>query len=186
MSSHLATILTLADLSLAEMCSARLDGQLFTIGDFWCPIDEVDDAEHRAHALALLGSSRLIIERASAAWVYGDAAEPTVHEFCLNAHTRSRLGDSARVVIRQGHCPTERTQQISGVAVTRPLHTAVDLARFSGQPPELLLPVLQRLLHRAGPDALARARQECHNPEGPTTALALTRLTEAADLTGPT
>lgn len=183
MSPRLATILTLADLSLAEMCSARLDGELFTIGDFWCPIDEVDDAEHRARALALLGSTRLIVERASAAWVYGDAPEPTVHQFCLNAHTRSRLGDSVRVVIRQGHCRVERTQQISGMAVTLPLYTAVDLARSSTQPAELLLPVLRRLLNRAGTGALVRAHQDCHNPEGPTTELALARLTDAAGLT---
>ena len=182
MTPRLATLLTLADLSIAELCSARLDGEVFMIGDSWCPIDEIDGSENRARALAQLGSPRLINERSSAAWVYGDAPEPMVHEFCLNARTRSRLGDSPRVRIRQGHCAAERTQPLGGVAVTQPLCTAVDLARFSDQPAQQLLPVLARLLRRSGPDALTLARQDCQHPTGSTTALALARLTEAAAL----
>ncbi|MFO7691324.1 MAG: hypothetical protein R6W83_12370 [Cryobacterium sp.] len=180
MTLRLAAVLTLADLSIAELCSARLDGEVFAVGDCWCPIDEIDGAENRARALGRLASPRLIIERRSAAWLYGDGPEPPVHDFCLNAHTRSRLSSSARVRIRQGHCSAEHTQLVAGLSVTLPLRTAVDLARFSDEEPERLLPVLSRLLRRAGPHALPRAQQDCHRDAAPTTARALRRLAAAA------
>lgn len=64
------------DLPLAELCAARLDGELVAIGTGWCPVDEPDLPSLRAAAVAPRLPAPLIVERRSAAWVHGALPSP--------------------------------------------------------------------------------------------------------------
>ncbi len=79
---------------LAELCAARLDGELFAIDDGWAAVDEPDLPAFRAMATAMRAPRSLIIERMSAAWVHGARdAPPAVAQFCVaarRAHRRDR------------------------------------------------------------------------------------------------
>ena len=51
--ARLPPVLDTHDLPLAELCAARLDGELFAIDDGWAPLDEPDLPAFRAAVTAL-------------------------------------------------------------------------------------------------------------------------------------
>ncbi|TFC78328.1 hypothetical protein E3T23_12420 [Cryobacterium cheniae] len=180
MNPRLNAVLSAHDLPLAELCCARLDGELFPLGDFWCPVDEVDDPARRARAVGmLLSSPRAIAERLTAAWIYGLAPEPHRHQFCVQSSARMKLVPSPRLQIREVSCPADQLQTISGLRVTRPLRTAVDLARWHGESADRgLVPLIAALLRLAGCTSADPARILCAAPNLPFKAATLTRLRE--------
>ncbi|TFC87857.1 hypothetical protein E3T28_11170 [Cryobacterium sinapicolor] len=180
MNSRLPAVLSARDLPLAELCGARLDGELFPLGDFWCPVDVVDDPAGRARAVGLLiRSSRAIAERLTAAWIYGLAPEPRRHHFCVQTSARMKLVPSPRLQIREVRAPADQLQTISDLRVTLPLRTAIDLARCPGETADdARVPLIAALLRLAGCTSVEPAQRLCLAPNQPFKAKTLTRLRE--------
>lgn len=129
MSPRLAPVLSPADLPLAELCGARLDGEVYANGDGWCPVDEVDDAATRSRAAALLVPPRAIAERMTAAWIYGACPEPARQQFCVDAACRVKMILSPRIRLREVALPTDDVVVLPGMRVTTPARTMADIAR---------------------------------------------------------
>ena len=138
--------LTLNDLPLAELYSARLDGQVFQVADSWCVIDEIDGCSNRALAASQLVPPRAIAEQLTAAWIYGLAPEPRRHQFCVLIGARTSALWSPRARVREIVRTPDDVRTIAGVRVTTPLRTAVDLARYT--PTSISTPQLTALLAR--------------------------------------
>jgi len=167
------------------MC-AGLDGEVFPLGACWCPIDQIDGPSLRAASLAPLVPARGIVERASAAWVYGFAAEPREHELCVDVRARAHVLPSTRVHIREVVCSEFDVQSLGGLRVTTPLRTVVDLALWN---PALCDPSLQHgdltsvlwaLLRYGGYRDVGEARRACTARPGPHRSRALAQLDRVA------
>lgn len=193
MSTRLPDVLSAQDLPLAELSCLRLDGEVFGVGDFWSPIDLAEDTHQRARAAALLVPVRAIAERLTAAWIYGLAPEPGRHQFCVHTAARAYFPPSPRFGVREVGCAPENTirigasttrhdKRVGGLLVTRPLRTALDLARWP--PPELraIAPLIAALLRLAGYPDTAAARRACAVDSLPYTHRALVQL-DAAERT---
>lgn len=126
--------LTMADLPLAELSSARLDGELFALGGSWCPVDALDGPETRAGAIQRAAPRRAAAERLTAAWIYGLAPEPDEHQFCVDVNARTRKAPDAGVRLREVRLGSDDTVILARLLVTTPLRTAVDLARWGTAP----------------------------------------------------
>ena len=146
MTPRLATVLSTVDLPLAELCSARIDGELFAIGDVWCPIDQPDGARERAQAAARMVPARAISERFTAAWIFGGAPEPRRHQFCVDTSARAHVAFSTRYQLREVTGITAETIDLGGASVTTPRRTVVDLARTLDTDDDDVLPTLVALL----------------------------------------
>ncbi|KGJ79197.1 hypothetical protein GY21_05975 [Cryobacterium roopkundense] len=169
--------LSTADLPLAELMCARLDGEVYPLGECWCPIDEIDSPNLRAASLAPLLPRRAIIERHSAAWVYDLCPEPAQHEFCVDLGARTHAQPSPRRHLREVVCPTDDTAELGGVRVTTPIRTAIDLARWAApNADDHLLPLLFALLRYGGFTDTTQARARCEARSIPHRGIALRRL----------
>ncbi|WP_022885157.1 type IV toxin-antitoxin system AbiEi family antitoxin [Glaciibacter superstes] len=151
MTYRLPSVLTTADLPLAELGSARLDGEVFSLGDGWCPIDEIEGQEMRARAAGLLVPSRAIAECLTAAWIYGACQEPTRHQFFVSPHARVAVHTSARYLLRELRCAPTDLQNLGGTRVTTPVRTIVDLARNESVPDDRAILAMATLLARRWP-----------------------------------
>ncbi|TFD71052.1 hypothetical protein [Cryobacterium fucosi] len=178
MTTRLRSVLSGLDLPVAELSSARLDGELFTVGDFWCPVDELDGRATREQAAALLVPARAIAERLTAAWIHGLASEPRRHHFCVDIGARVHLEPSARLILREVTCAREDTMTATGLRVTRPLRTLVDLARWPN-PDVDVVPLIRALLDLCGPGGPEQALVRCNRAYVPFRILALDRLAAA-------
>jgi hypothetical protein len=128
--ARLPAVLGTRDLPLAELCAARLDGELVAIGDGWCPVDEPDLPSLRAAAVAPQRPGPLIVERRSAAWVHGAVpAPPTVSEYCIRYADRSTARIDVGCVVREVVIDDAEVAVIGGVRCTTRLRTAFDLLR---------------------------------------------------------
>lgn len=130
--TRLAPILTARDLPAAELGALRLDGELVALDDAYTSIDQPHGVEARALSLARYCDDRLIVEQHSAAWVWGALADPPLrHQLCASLGARSRSVHPLRLTVREVVITDADHVTISGVQVTTPLRTAVDLLRFS-------------------------------------------------------
>jgi len=169
------------DLPLAELMCAGLDGEVFPLGACWCPIDQIDGPSLRAASLAPLVPARGIVERASAAWVYGFVAEPREHELCVDVRARAHVLPSMRVHVREVVCSESDVQSLGGLRVTTPLRTVVDLAHWNSAPQHGdLTSVLWALLRYGGYNDAAEARRACAARPGPHRTRALAQLDRVA------
>lgn len=173
----LSPLLSTADLPLAELCAARLDGEVFAVDECFATIDEIDDPLLRAGALVHEVPRRAIVERESALWVYGVlAAPPLRHTLCVGLAGNSRIAPSARWHVRECRLDKDDVVTVAGIRVVTALHAAVDLLRT----PEPF-GVEQRRRIRAlmvvgGFDAGACAERLRARPSVPGTRLARQRL----------
>jgi len=144
--------LTGADLPIAELSGARLDGELFSLAGSWCPVDTLDGPATRAAALAELAglaglaglarlagsaepaSRRLVAERMSAAWIFGLAPEPAQHQFCVDVTARIRKPEGPTALVREVRLRPDDVRAVGRLLVTVPRRTAVDLARWGCSP----------------------------------------------------
>lgn len=128
--ARLPSVLGTDDLPLAELCAARIDGDLFAIDEGWAPVDEPDLPSLRAAVVALRVSRSLIIERLSAAWVHDalDAA-PRTAQFCVPHRSRIAAIADRRVAIREVVLADDEVIDLGGVRCTTPARTAFDLLR---------------------------------------------------------
>jgi hypothetical protein len=167
--------LTETDLPMAELGSARLDGELFTLAGAWCPVDALDGPETRAGAIQPVAPRRAAAERLTAAWIYGLAPEPAEHQFCVDVSARTHLQPGASVHLREVKLGRGDAVRVGGLLVTTPLRTAVDLARWGAGPEQRADPVvIAALLARAG---LTTAGVGTPPPAGPR-GVSFTRVAE--------
>ncbi|WP_244604211.1 type IV toxin-antitoxin system AbiEi family antitoxin [Microbacterium oleivorans] len=119
-------------LSTAELTAARLDGDLVEIGDAFMPADAVETRELRAASFRSVAGPHRAVTHVSAAWVHGAVPEPPlVHSLQRAGRRRATFPVDARIRFRDVALPAEDLALISGVAVTTPVRTLVDLVRES-------------------------------------------------------
>ncbi|RNE66570.1 hypothetical protein [Cryobacterium tepidiphilum] len=150
MTPRLAPVLSPADLPVAELCSARLDGELYANGDGWCPVDEIDDATTRSLAAALLVPPRAVAERMTAAWIYGACPEPARQQYCVDARCRVKMILSPRIQLREVTLPPADVVTLVGIRATTPLRTMADLARDATLAEDAVVAALGALADRFG------------------------------------
>ncbi|GAA1754531.1 hypothetical protein GCM10009747_10600 [Agromyces humatus] len=175
------------DLPLAELCAARIDGDLFAIDEGWAPIDEPDLPSLRAAVVALRVSRSLIIERLSAAWVY-DALDtaPRTAQFCVPHRSRIAAIADRRITIREVVLTDDEVAELGGVSCTTPARTAFDLLRETSLPDADSVGIVARLLaprprlESQIRERLARAQRMPHR------ARALVRLDHAVETASST
>lgn len=147
MTQRLPSVLSPVDLPIAELLAARLDGELFRVGDGFSPVDEVEQPRHRARALRAGISDRLIAEQRSAAWIWGALpAAPNPHQFCVALDARVTHSSVAWVTVRDVVIEASECVVLDELPVTTPLRTAVDLARFSSTFDEVEVQAVVRLM----------------------------------------
>ena len=128
--ARLPAVLDTDDLPLAELCAARLDGELFAIDDGWAPVDEPDLPGFRAAVTALRVPRALIIERMSAAWVHGAiVAPPPVAQFCVPLSARIAVIGDQRATVREVRIDDGEVTRFGDIRCTTPVRTAFDLLR---------------------------------------------------------
>lgn len=117
-------------LSTAELTAARLDGDLIELGEAFMPADAVETRELRAGSLRTLAGDTLALTRSSAAWVHGAIPEPPGRH-AVQRRTARRIAAviDGRLEYRDVLIPAADLTVISGVAVTTPVRTLVDLVR---------------------------------------------------------
>jgi hypothetical protein len=134
MRDRLPGVLSASDLPLAELCAARLDGELVPLDECYCPVDAVLGVHERAEALARSVPPRLIAERDSAAWVWGALERPpVVHHLCVDAGARVHPPPRSRLAVREVILAEGDTVSLRGISVTTPLRTATDIVRFESR-----------------------------------------------------
>jgi hypothetical protein len=130
--ARLAPVLHSGDLPLAELCAARLDGELVAVDDAFVAVDTAIVASVRAAAASRDWSPRLIAEQGTAAWIWGAAPTPPPrHQLCASLERRARPPTPARCVLREVVIDDDEILLAAGVPVTTPLRTLIDIARFS-------------------------------------------------------
>jgi hypothetical protein len=151
MSPRLPAVLSPADLAMAELCSARLDGDLFGIADCFAPVDLPERALHRAQSFAHQLSERVIVERLSAAWVFGATPlPPTIPQLCSASDARAKPATLRRLAVREVVIDDDEVVSFGRVRVTSPLRTACDLVRSSDEFDAEVKLVVTRLLRLSG------------------------------------
>lgn len=134
MTRLLPPVLCSDDLPAAELSAARLDGELFALGEGFAPVDGVDDAHHRGYSLAALLPSRFVAERRTAAWVHGAFLDvPRQPEFCVDIAARYRVIGPRRISVREVVFAPGDVVMRGGIQVTSPRRTAIDLLRRDGE-----------------------------------------------------
>ncbi len=177
----LPSVLGTEDLPLAELCAARIDGELFAIDDVWTPVDEPDLPTLRAAVVAARAPRALIVERLSAAWVHGALiAPPRLAQFCVPASERIALVDAPASVIREVRIGGADIVRLGGVPCTTVVRTAFDLLRDASLPDEAVVRVVAALLgddRQDAEDVRARLRASGRMPHK-STALARLEIAE--------
>jgi hypothetical protein len=128
--ARLPLVLGTDDLPIAELCAARLDGELFAIDDGWAPVDEPDVPAFRAAVVALRVPRSLVIERLSAAWVHGGlAVPPGVAQFCVPLSSRIAVISDRRVTVREVRLDEAEIVEFGRARCTSVVRTGFDLLR---------------------------------------------------------
>ncbi|MFF2390326.1 hypothetical protein [Agromyces sp. NPDC058104] len=158
--ARLPRVLGTDDLPLAELCAARIDGELFVIDEGWAPVDEPDLPAFRAEAVALRVPRRLIIERLSAAWVHGAIdAPPRTAQFCVPLHERVAVVTGPGTCVREVVIDAGDVLALGSARCTTPARTAVDVLRDPGLDDGVAELAVARLVEaHAGVAELVRAR----------------------------
>lgn len=128
--ARLPLVLGTDDLPIAELCAARLDGELFAIDDGWAPVDEPDLPAFRAAVVAMRVPRSLVIERLSAAWVHGGLAlPPEMAQFCVPLSSRIAVINDRRATVREVRIDEAEIVEFGRVRCTSVVRTGFDLLR---------------------------------------------------------
>jgi hypothetical protein len=128
--ARLPAVLDTGDLPTAELCAARLDGELVAIDDGWAPVDEPDLPSFRAAVTALRTPRSLIIERLSAAWVHGAlVTPPPVAQFCVPLSSRIAVISDHRAIVREVRIDDDEITWFRDIRCTSLVRTGFDLLR---------------------------------------------------------
>ena len=168
------------DLPLAELCAARLDGELVAIGTGWCPVDEPDLPSLRAAAVAPRLPAPLIVERRSAAWVHGALpSPPSVTECCVPHDERVAVRNDPTRSVREVAITDVEIVELGGIRCTSIERTAFDLLRDAAADDGSTVDVVRALVAIA-PSTAERVLERIESAHRlPHKALALRRLAEA-------
>lgn len=178
--TRLSTVLSAADLPLAELCAARLDGELFVVDECFAFGDLPVGPAERGQALAAIRPGRGIADHDSAAWLHGALdRSPTVHTFALSTAKRSYVAPSIRLRMHEVVLPSSDVLHIGGCDVTTPLRTLTDLARTRASWAEQDADTLLRLAAIAGSGQPAILRYLADAPRLPGKKLARHRIRDA-------
>ncbi len=179
--ARLPAVLGTHDLPLAELCAARIDGELFAIDDGWAPVDEPDLPSLRAAVVALRVPRDLVIERRSAAWVHGALdSPPEVAQFCVSHRERVAAINDHRTQVREVTFVDGDVIDVGGVRCTSALRTAFDLLREPSLADRDVVSIVARLAsERPGLVGLLHARLDAAR-RMPHRARAVERLQAAA------
>jgi hypothetical protein len=130
MTPRLPDILDDRYLPAAELRAAELDGELFSLGHGFVSPDTPTTAAMRAASLSSQMPARTTIGGRSAAWVWGWIRQPGPLTLCVS--TTARIASSARrkLAIREVVIDADEIVNLDGQAITSPVRTLVDLARF--------------------------------------------------------
>lgn len=157
--ARLPLVLGTDDLPIAELCAARLDGELFAIDDGWAPVDEPDLPAFRAAVVALRVPRSLVIERLSAAWVHGGlAGPPGVAQFCVPLSSRIAVISDRRATVREVRIDDAEIVEFGRVRCTSVVRTGFDLLREPSLDDELAEGVVATLI-ASRPSLAAALRQ---------------------------
>lgn len=130
--TRLPPVLSAIDLPLPELQASRLDGELFAVGAGFSPVDEIEGCAHRALALGTTLPDRMIAERRTAAWVWGAiGVAPSPPELCVAKGARLHVSGAGWTAVREVVIHPLDLTVLSGMRVTTPLRTAIDLARWT-------------------------------------------------------
>lgn len=128
---RLGSVLSDRDLPASELGALILDGEAYRLGDCFAAIDEASGPLLRAASLTRELPPRLIAEQHTAAWVWGATAQPPArHEVCADTRARTRPAFDNRLNVREVVILHDDIAMLAGTAVTIPMRTAIDLARF--------------------------------------------------------
>ncbi|MCU1406028.1 MAG: hypothetical protein JWQ43_2331 [Glaciihabitans sp.] len=181
MSYRLPDVLTPTDFSITEMSALVLNGEVYRVGDCVSPIDVIPSPQQRAAALQAVLPPNLIVERLTAGWVWGALFSfPPRYELCADAGARTRPLDVERLDIREVVITTADTTDFSGLRVTTPLRTALDIARSRDDFDESHIEIIARLM-RMGGFATRQCAAELNKRKNlPNKLVALERLVRAS------
>jgi hypothetical protein len=155
-------------LSLAELCAARIDGDVVELGDAYIPADAVETRALRAGSLSGILGQTLAATHLSAAWVHGVLpVAPIRHTVQRGVSRRLNRLPARNLVYRDLAVDAADLELIGGVLVTAPLRTLCDLARVDDlthrRAAALLAEsrdgLLQESIHRLQRGALPHKRQ---------------------------
>jgi hypothetical protein len=174
---RLQPVLSRFEFPAPELRALVLDGEAFRVGDCVAPVDEIVGPRLRAAALATELPPRLIAEQHSAAWVWGaQQAPPERHEVCADITARTRPALGALLSVREVVLLHEDTAILGGLAVTTPMRTAIDLARFVTHWNDTESAIVRVLLVLGGVGILDCARVMNRRRNLPNKKIALERL----------
>lgn len=179
MSSRLAPILSRTEFAAPELDALVLDGEVYRVDDCVAPLDEIDGPLLRAAALAVRLPARLIAEQHSAAWIWGAQPQPPArHQVCADITLRARPVLGALLAVREVVLLHDDTAPLSGILVTTPMRTALDLARFVVDWSEDESRIVRTLVVLAGCSILDCARVMNRRRNLPNKRIALERLAD--------
>jgi hypothetical protein len=119
-------------LSESELWSAVLDGELSAQCHVFLPLDVPLSARLRASMLGVQWQDRrVMVSDRSAAWVWGWAAAPSRVTTCVSITARIPSPDRRRLHAREVVISGDEVTDLSGVFVTSPGRTLLDIARHS-------------------------------------------------------
>jgi hypothetical protein len=131
---RIPAVLSADELPEPELITAVLDGELQRLGGAYCPVDTVIDEFHRACCVAAQSPAYTIAEQHTAAWIYGielELQQPL--QLCVDASRKVHPISTRMLAFREVVISPRDVRVFGNRAVTAPLRTAVDLARFSAQ-----------------------------------------------------
>jgi hypothetical protein len=144
---RLPSVLGTGDLHLAELCAARIDGELVELADGWCPVDEPDLPSLRAAAAAIDAAPALIAERLTAAWVHGGLdAPPRPAQYCVPSSDRIAVRLDRRAMVREVSLRPGDLVDLGGARCTSVERTAFDLLREADLDDATVVEVVARLI----------------------------------------
>ncbi|QEO10144.1 hypothetical protein [Protaetiibacter larvae] len=117
-----------------ELQAIRLDGESYLLGDATVPLDIADSPAVRVAAVSDRRSRRLIAAGETAAWVWGASWRvPRRPEYLVELSARWRPAPGDEIDVRESIVHPDDVVRFGTGAVTTPLRTVIDLARFRAE-----------------------------------------------------
>lgn len=104
------------------------------IGGAYCAIDTIIGCAQRAASIAVEAPSWAIVERHTAAWIFGVMdVQPSRLQLCVTSHGGVRPLSTQRHEFREVVLRDGETITVGDLTVTTPLRTALDIARINAE-----------------------------------------------------
>lgn len=126
--TRLPSVLSVVDLPIAELCAARMDGELVGIDECFVPLDQPIGMIERADALRAVAGPRAVAHGSSALWIYGLLeTPPTVHTVWVSRANRSAVKRTRRVLVRETHFLDGDLARLGSSMCVSPVRIVFDL-----------------------------------------------------------